>query len=321
MGLKIRTVDCRYVEAEFAAAYLIVAPDGSAAFVDNGTSHSLPHLLGALEAEGVSAENVRALIVTHIHLDHAAGTSALLAHCPQAQVMAHPRAAPHLIDPAKLVRSAKLVYGAETFTRLYGEVAPIPAERVRVLADEETWQLGPERLRFLHTRGHANHHFCIWAEGSDALFTGDAFGLSYPQLQRRGGFVFPSTSPTDFDGPEALKTVERILQKVTSKSQVFPTHFGKLRDPVQAGAQLKAWILTSMGWVDEAMASTLSGEELNAWLLGLMLKRFEQEEARLALGWGPPEWELLKLDLKLNAQGLAWTALKSRKVLSGPTVA
>ena len=207
----IRTIDCDYMRREgFAAAYLMREGE-RAAFVETNTNHALPKLLSALEAEGLDPEAVEYVIITHVHLDHAGGASALMQACPNATLLAHPRAAPHVIDPAKLVKSAKAVYGEREFSEMYGDIRPVPEARVRSMADGETLAFGERTLTFLHTRGHANHHFCVLDTGSNGIFTGDSFGLVYPGLQQGGLFAIPSTSPTDFDAAAAKQSLDRIL--------------------------------------------------------------------------------------------------------------
>jgi hypothetical protein len=146
--MTITTIDCHYLDRpEFAAAYLLVDGD-EAAFIDNNTHHALPRLLAALAGTGLAAEQVRYLIITHVHLDHAGGTSALAQACPQATVLAHPRAARHVIDPDKLIASAKSVYGEDEFRRLYGEIEPVDKDRVQSIEDGEKVTLGSASWNF-----------------------------------------------------------------------------------------------------------------------------------------------------------------------------
>ena len=133
------TIDCDLLP-RFTAAYLRIAGD-ECAFIEAHTSHALPKLLAALAAAGKKPEQVRYLVVTHAHLDHAAGASAVLAACPNATLVAHPRAAKNLVDPARLIAGATQVYGAERFAKLYGTIDPIPRERVKTLADGESVEL------------------------------------------------------------------------------------------------------------------------------------------------------------------------------------
>ena len=201
----------------------------------------MPLLLQKLEAEGLSPEQVDYAIVTHIHLDHSGGSSALLEACPNAKLLCHPKAARHLIDPSRLVASSQAVYGEEQFAELYGEIRPIPEERVRIMEDDSVVQWGSRSFRFLHTRGHADHHFVIHDSGSEGVFTGDSFGIAYPILQKPDTpFLFPSTSPTQFHAEEARKSVRRIRD--CGAARLFLTHFGEFTDLETGEAQLLSGI-------------------------------------------------------------------------------
>ena len=157
----IHTIDTGYVRPRFDAAYLVVE-QGRGAFVDCGTNHSVPVLLAALDAAGLAPADVDWVILTHVHLDHAGGAGTLMRQLPHARLVAHPRAAPHMIDPARLVAGATAVYGEELFARHYGELVPVPAERVVVAADGHEVDLAGRTLRCIDTPGHARHHLCTW---------------------------------------------------------------------------------------------------------------------------------------------------------------
>jgi len=308
----IHTIDTHYLDRpELAAAYLIVEGD-RAAFVDNNTNDAVPRLLAALEEQGLTPEQVDYIIITHVHLDHAGGTSKLAEACPNATVVAHPRAAPHVIDPSKLVASASAVYGEDEFERLYGTIEPVAEDRVRVMDDEEVLRFGSRELRFLHTRGHANHHFCIADSASGAIFAGDAFGLVYPTLQGEGTFAMPSTSPTDFEPELARESVRRLVDE--SPSCLYVTHFGAVTDIETAAGQLIRHLDFAERLRDDAETSDLPDDELEAYcrprlydyVAGLL-------DGRGNLGGNAHVWSHLKLDLDINAQGIAFAANKRRR--------
>lgn len=308
----IHTIDTNYLGRPlFAAAYLIVEGN-RAAFVDNNTNAAVPTLLAALEDKGLTPEQVEYLILTHVHLDHAGGTSKLAQACPNATVLAHPRAAPHVIDPSKLVASASAVYGEDEFKRIYGTIDPVASERVRTMDDEQTLRFGSRELRFLHTRGHANHHFCIADSASGAIFTGDAFGLVYPALQREGTFAFPSTSPTDFEPDLAREAVRRLVDE--RPTCLYPTHFGAVTDIETAAGQLLRHLDFAERLRDDAEASDLADDELKAWCRSRLRDYFAGLLDGLgSLGTNPATWALLELDIDLNAQGIAFAANKRRR--------
>ncbi|MBV8909277.1 MAG: MBL fold metallo-hydrolase, partial [Gammaproteobacteria bacterium] len=153
-------VDAEYLYPGHAAAH-VIEDCGRAAFVDVGTNASVPYLLAALEELGIERSAVDYLLLTHVHLDHAGGAGLLMRELPHARALLHPRGAPHMIDPAKLIAGVKAVYGDEPFGRLYGELLPIAAERVRMVRDGERIQLGSRTLELIHTPGHAQHHYVV----------------------------------------------------------------------------------------------------------------------------------------------------------------
>src|SRR5215472_4702718 len=141
----ITAVDAEYLYPGHAAAHLIV-DGGRAAFVDVGTNSSVPYLVAALDELGIAPEAVEYLLLTHVHLDHAGGAGALMRELPNARALLHPRGAPHIIDPTKLIAGSKAVYGEERFRRMYGELLPIAPGRVHAVADGERVVLGGRTL-------------------------------------------------------------------------------------------------------------------------------------------------------------------------------
>lgn len=301
------TIDTEYLRPQLAAAYLRIE-GREAAFIETNTARALPKLLEALEEHRLSPADVRYVIVTHAHLDHASGASAVLAACPNATLLCHPRAKRNLVDPTRLVASATEVYGAQTFAELYGTIEPIAEARVRELADGEEVSFGQAKLRFLHTAGHAKHHFVVRDEAHDTVFTGDAFGLAYPLLQRHGRFAFPSTSPIDFDAAQARASIDRIV--ALKPRSVCLTHFGEYEDLQVIAAQLKRWIDASEAAITQCVRAGHGGAAAEAFLRAALGLHLEQMTAELGLTIGPAERELLELDLKLNAQGLAVVVAK-----------
>lgn len=300
------TIDCDYFGPEFAAAYLLVEGDETA-FVEANTTHAVPRLLRALEHAGRTAESVRYVIVTHVHLDHAGGASALMQACPNATVLAHPRAARHLVDPSRLVASARSVYGDAQFDALYGRIDPIDEARVRVMQDEETLEWGARRLRFLHTRGHANHHFVVHDSKSDAVFSGDAFGLCYPALQTNGLFILPSTSPTDFDPDAARQSVHRIARTGT---RVFLTHYGEVKEVEEAAAELDRHLVFSGELLERAVVHEPQNESVEDFCKRELWAHYERTVQAKGFSFTTEQWNILRVDLELNAQGIAFVAKK-----------
>jgi glyoxylase-like metal-dependent hydrolase (beta-lactamase superfamily II) len=305
------TVDSLYDRPERAAVFLIVEGE-RAAFVDNNTTLAVPHLLAALAEQGMTPEQVDYAIVTHVHLDHAGGTAELVKHCPNATVLAHPKAARHLIDPSRIVAGATAVYGAETFAKRYGIIDPVPEARVRSMEDGETLAWGNRTLTFLHTKGHASHHFCIHDSGDNVLFAGDAFGLSRMSSMRPGpAFTVCTSSPPEFDPVEARISVRRILD--TGADWAFLTHYGYFDDLEVRATELLRSIddLERIG--REAAATTLSGEALQAFCLPRVVAAFEEHLREIGVFDVTADLAWLEEDIRLNAMGLGFYAERVRR--------
>ncbi len=300
------TIDCDYLFPRYAAAFLLVE-GRRAAFIENNTTHSVPKLMQALAEQGLQPADVEYVVITHVHLDHAGGSSALMKRCPNATLLAHPRAVRHIVDPTKLIAGAKAVYGEARFAALYGEIEPVAADRVRAMADGEALAWGSRQWEFFHTRGHANHHFCLWDSSLRATFTGDSFGVAYPDLQTAGRFIFPTTSPTDFNADEALKSIARVASLPGDRA--FLTHFGEVRGLKECAAQLSDWIIASEQWRQQA--ATRPEAERRAFLESEIAARLRRELAARGLN-SPAHWDLLKLDLELNVAGLAHAASRDK---------
>ena len=306
--MKIVSVDCNYVAPEFATSYLLIQnQDGvdRGFFVECNTNYAIPYLKAAAQKEGLSPEQIDGLIITHVHLDHAGGAGLFLKEFPNAKLYAHPRAARHAIDPAKLIQSATLVYGEEFMQKLYGTILPCSADRVVVVDDGEKIKWGNHEFETKHTRGHANHHLCVIEPETRTLFSGDSFGVSYPELNKKHGFVIiPSTSPTDFDGPAAIQTVEWVRDQMME--QIALTHFGFLPKTqiVEAARQLIDYLQFSIDLVQKIKYDQLSAgqtaEQIRDWFVHYYKIQGIQLNAL--------DLKMLKIDIDVNAQGLVFAA-------------
>jgi glyoxylase-like metal-dependent hydrolase (beta-lactamase superfamily II) len=295
----ITAIDTDYFRPHLDASHLIVE-DGRAAFVDTGTAPCVPNLLKVLEAKGVARDAVDYVFLTHIHLDHAGGAGALAAALPNAKVVVHPRGASHLAQPAKLIAATKAVYGEARYAQLYGEILPIPAERLLATDDGTRLALGTREFEFLHTPGHALHHHVIVDRGANGVFTGDTFGLSYRDFDVDGrAFVMPTTTPTHFDPVALHASVDRILAQ--RPDAVYMTHFGRVDDVERLGRDLHVGIDAFVALARRHAADTDRDLKIAADMFGWL-------GAQLAAhGWHGDSatlHSLLDVDVELNVQGL-----------------
>lgn len=299
----IYLLDSEYIQDEVAAIYLIVEKD-EVAIIETATSKSVPLILDALNELGLEADNVKLIIPTHIHLDHAGGCGALLNVCNNATIHVHPRGLRHLIDPSKLIAGATAVYGEKAFNDLYGTIQPIETNRIKDQDDQTSIFLGDRELHFIHTEGHAKHHFCVLDNQSNSLFTGDTFGLSYPKLNalslvNTNNIVIPTTTPIQFD-PNALKKSLARIMSLNPKA-LYLTHFGPVDDNQSAYCQLLFWVSFYDGLVHNALKDNCCTEE---YLYQELLKTTQNiYSASHELSAENIE-HALTYDLRLNAQGL-----------------
>jgi glyoxylase-like metal-dependent hydrolase (beta-lactamase superfamily II) len=298
----ITAIDAEYLYPGHAAAHLIV-DEGRAAFVDVGTNSSVPCLLGALDELGIARAAVDYLLLTHVHLDHAGGAGALLQELPSARALVHPRGAPHMIDPTKLIAGSKAVYGEESFRRMYGELVPMPAARVRVVADGERVALGGRMLELIHTPGHAQHHYVVVDASHASIFSGDTFGISYRALDtEKGAFITPSTVPTQFDPEQHIASIDRML--AYRPESIYLMHFSRVTDVPRLGGSLKAQIAELARIARAHAADPDPPAGIRADMLTLWRRLARDHGSRLS----DSELEhALAGDLTLNTQGLiAW---------------
>ncbi|HEX3313035.1 MAG TPA: MBL fold metallo-hydrolase, partial [Streptosporangiaceae bacterium] len=188
--------------------------------VETGTAPSAPVVRDALAALGIGPGDLATVVVTHIHLDHAGGAGDIAAMFPAAQIVVHQRGARHLADPSKLMAGARMVYGA-ALERLFGVLAPVPAERIVALDDTGTVDLGGgRRLDSHYSPGHAKHHVGLVDSDTGDLYVGDAAGVYMPGT----GDVRPATPPPDFDMEAALASIRKFAE--LRPARLMFSHYG-----------------------------------------------------------------------------------------------
>jgi glyoxylase-like metal-dependent hydrolase (beta-lactamase superfamily II) len=278
----IHTLDLNFVGTpEAIAAFLVIGPGGPV-LVETGPGSSLPAVLAGLAAHGLAPSDVKDVLVTHIHLDHAGAAGWWAGQ--GARVHVHHIGAPHLIDPSRLLASAQRIYGDQMPT-LWGEFLAAPADRVRVLHDGDVIEAGGVRFRAFDTPGHARHHMLLRLE--DVAFTGDVAGI---RLAGRPHLRLP-TPPPEFDLDAWRASLARLRQEQFAR--LYLTHFGLVEDAARQWDDVEALLAVVTDFVREALAA---GADRDA-----IVARFaEFEEARQA------------------ADGIADEASRARYAVIGP---
>ncbi|WP_428825811.1 MBL fold metallo-hydrolase [Azonexus sp. IMCC34842] len=299
-GNGIIAFDAGYVRPILAAIHLLVE-DGRVAFVDTGSNDALPNALAALKRLGLDVTAVDYVILTHIHLDHAGGAGGMMAVFPNARLVVHPRGARHMAEPSRLVAGVTAVYGAEYVQRVYGEIVPIPAERIIEAPDGQVISLAGRQLLCLDTPGHARHHICIVDQKTGGIFTGDMFGLSYRELDVDGRqFIFPTTTPTQFEPEEMRQSIRRLLS--FSPDAMYLTHYGQVVEVQKKGEDLLRHL---DALVDLAMSEKNGDadrhQSIKQAMTAYLFAQIRAHGCRLSDAQLGEIWET---DLELNAQGL-----------------
>jgi glyoxylase-like metal-dependent hydrolase (beta-lactamase superfamily II) len=298
-GDGITAIDTDLLRPQFDACHLVV-DSGRAAFVDSGVNASVPLFLATLEQKGIDPGDVDYLFLTHVHLDHAGGAGQLMQALPNAKAVLHPRGAPHMIDPGKLVKGAMAVYGKDAYREMYGDIVAIPEDRVIVASDREAFTFGGRTFVSVFTEGHARHHHCFHDPASASVFTGDSFGLSYRELDTDNGeFIYPTTTPVHFDPPEAHRAIETILS--FDPKQLFLTHYSKVTDVGRLAADLHKriddFVAMAERHADDRDRSAAIHDDMYAY--------FEAELADHGFAGGPESVrDVVGKDVILNTMGL-----------------
>ena len=294
----IYCVDALYVHPQVASIYLLREGD-EVAIIETGTYHSVSNLLATLEALNIANSQVRYVIPTHVHLDHAGGASEMLRHFSEASLIIHPRGAVHMIDPQKLISGTIAVYGEEKFKQLYGTIEPIAEDRIIIAQDLACFGLGKRDLVFIDTPGHARHHFCIYDQVSEGIFSGDTFGISYAAMKQLPRGLVPTTPPTQFDPQPLHESVSRIME--FNPAKLYLTHYGEFKNPAAQVASFHRWIDAYVDLCERENPSLPGADKAFEAALGeMILSELEGGDSNVEIA------RVLKTDIRLNAQGLAY---------------
>jgi glyoxylase-like metal-dependent hydrolase (beta-lactamase superfamily II) len=246
-------IDLKFLgQRRVVGAAILDGPSGLAV-IDPGPTSCLAALESGLADSGRRLEDVRSILLTHIHLDHAGASGTIVARLPKVDVYVHERGAPHMIDPAKLLASATRLYGAD-MDRLWGEFRPVPADRLRVVKGGEELDLAGRQLQVAYTPGHASHHVSYFDLSSGIAYVGDTGGIRVSE-----GCVIAPTPPPDIDlelWEESLRAIERWRP-----SALIVTHFGRVDAVSDHLRQFRVALARAAAQVKSTLAIDASDEE------------------------------------------------------------
>ena len=276
--------------------------------IETCASPSIPYILEGLKQLDISLEEIKYIIVTHIHLDHAGGAGLLMQKCPNAKLVVHPKGAKHLADPSRLIQGARAVYG-DQFDELFDPIVPVPEEKLIVKGDEETLEIGEHcTLTFYNTPGHANHHFSIFDPVSNGIFTGDTVGIQYKQVEKFGFQLFlPTTTPNQFDPEKMTRSMKKI--KDMNVSRIYFGHFGMTKNVQEVYRQLGEWIPFFAETGEQVMKEGKGIDDISARLLSSISEKLDTHHVPS----NHPVYEIIKMDLKVCAMGIADYLQKKQK--------
>lgn len=309
----IYAVDSDYVRPILDAIHLI-EDSGEVAIVDCAHNDSWPQVSAALTRMGRRPEDVKWLILTHVHLDHAGGAGLFMSKLPNARLVVHERGARHMIDPSKLYAGVEVVYGKETAKRLYGDLLPISESRVQIGKHGDVLALGQRTLEILDTPGHARHHISIVDHAARGVFSGDTFGLSYRELDVDGkAFIFPTTTPVNFE-PEAMHASIELMRSF-KPAGIYLTHYSRVTEVDKLAEDLHRHIDAFVTMTNQAPGDGDARKQaIETAMTAYLLKEVRAHGCTL------PDDEIKAIfatDLDLNAQGLAyWKQQEEKKAAS-----
>lgn len=246
-------VDLRFLGRPHAIAAALVQGPGGLAIIDPGPTTCLATLEAGLASHGARMDDVTHILLTHIHLDHAAATGTIVRAHPHLRVLVHEVGAPHLNDPSRLLASATRLYG-DQMERLWGEVAPVPRRNIDVLSGGERLSVAGRTFEVAYTPGHASHHVSYFDRASGVAFVGDTAGMSID-----GGYVLPPTPPPDIDLAAWRRSV--ALFEEWSPGTLFLTHFGPVMHVRTHLQTLLDHLATTTALVKETLQEQGSDEE------------------------------------------------------------
>jgi len=286
-------LDLNWMGRPHSIGAVLLESGGHYAILDPGPASTLETLRAELQSRGLSVSDLNAILLTHIHLDHAGASGSLLRENPNLRVFVHSKGAAHLADPSKLLASAGRLWGDE-LPRLFGETLAVPEQNIQILDGTETLMVGTRKLEVIYTPGHASHHVTYFDEREGVAFTGDTAGIRI----KNGPYIMPATPPPDIDLAVWEQSFAAILDR--RPSRLFVTHFGFAENPAKHIADFRERLHL---WAD-ITEKTLQATSDVAAALQFFLEQ-TQTEMRQYLSEADAEQHAFTAGLPLSFLGLA----------------
>lgn len=259
--MRIETIDLEFQGREEVIASYILTGGGSAAIVETGPTSCLEALLDGLSERHISPEDIEAVFLTHIHLDHSGGAGHVAEVMPNATFYVHEVGARHLTDPLKLWKSAGRIYGEERMNELWGDTKPVPEDRIVSLRGErDEVEVAGGRILAYDTPGHAYHHLAFFDPESKSMFSGDVTGVRLPGR----AYVRPPTPPPEVDVEAWTGSIQKIRQ--IQPDSIYPTHFGRHDDVSRHLDELEVRLMAWLAAIEEQMQEGKSRDEIADFL-------------------------------------------------------
>ena len=274
----IYCIDAFYGAPRHGAVY-VVRDQNEVAIIDTGTALSTIYVMDALQRLDIHPQQVRYILPTHVHLDHAGGAAPLSRQLPQATVIVHPFGLKHLIEPTKLIQGSLGVYGKEMMEKTIGEIEPLAADRGKEAEDGMRLALGKRHLQLLFSPGHAKHHYSVWDEASGCYFAGDIAGNSYREMDKDGKhLMFLCSAPTQYDPDAWRASLDQIA--AINPQLICLCHYGVLNHVDQAIADMQRLIEDNNREVMQCPTNTKAEVEKAVWRM--FWQEYERLEAPMA---------------------------------------
>jgi glyoxylase-like metal-dependent hydrolase (beta-lactamase superfamily II) len=249
----LTTIDLNWTARPRSIAALLMQSEGTSLLIDPGPASTLETLRAGLRDRGQDFQSLDALLLTHIHLDHAGATGALVRENPNLKVYVHELGLAHMVDPTRLLASAGRLYGGD-LQMLYGECRPVPESNLKPLQGGERIRIGQGELEVFYTPGHASHHVTYWDRASRTAFVGDTAGIRV----QGDAFLLPAAPPPDIDVEIWHQSLDTIAS--LGLERIFLTHFGFIEDPVEHirvyKARLAEWSALTRKLLESGMETT-----------------------------------------------------------------